>query len=354
MSLVSSRDLEFRLGMDRRQLQNLAAKAGRFYEPFDVPKRSGGVRHIDNPVGLLKEVQGRIYRRILHRVDLPPNMVGGVAKRSVRDNALAHVGQPTLVKLDLRNHYGRITNEDVFDALRRELRCGTDIASLLTRLTTVQRRLPQGASTSSMLANLVLLPAHREISLLAIERGCQYTLFVDDLSISGARARDLIQPVIEVLHRHGFALAKGKLEILDKGDRQETTGLVVNQRVAISRSDREEIRRDILWYSSLSCISEREFHSLMGRIRYTGFISPEKGRALAELAQRCLPRTVEGEVLREQDRRLPCRGNHRYRPAGGARTSSSATAAGLRPSGARTSNSAIAADCGVERLELAT
>jgi RNA-directed DNA polymerase len=313
--LVSWRQIEFMIGMDRRQLQNLALKAPRFYEPFDVLKRSGnGCRHIDNPIGLLKDVQGRIMRKILRPISLPSNMVGGVAGRSVRDNALAHVGQPTLVKLDLRNHFGRITNEQVFAALRRELGMSTEIAAVLTQLTTVQHRLPQGAATSTALANLVLLPAHREITRLAADHGCRYTLFVDDITISGSAARAMIQPTIAVLHRHGFALAANKLEIVDRCDSQATTGIVVNRRMTIARKEREAIRREVLQHAAKQRMADREFRSLVGRIRYVAFIDPSSGERLTELADRHLPPRVADYVADSTHRHLPCKGAHHYRP----------------------------------------
>ncbi|HEX4451711.1 MAG TPA: reverse transcriptase family protein [Kofleriaceae bacterium] len=324
--LVSWRQIEFMIGMDRRQLQNLASKAPRFYEPFDVLKRSGnGCRHIDNPTGLLKDVQGRIMRKILRPVSLPRNMVGGVAGRSVRDNALAHIGQPTLVKLDLRNHFGRITNDQVFAALRRELGMSTEIAAVLTQLTTLQHRLPQGAATSTALSNLVLLPAHREITRLAADHACRYTLFVDDITISGSAARAMIQPTIAVLHLNGFALAADKLEIVDRCERQATTGIVVNRRMTIARQEREAIRREVLQHAANPSMSDRDFRSLVGRIRYVAFIDINSGERLAELADRRLPPRVADHLVDRPHRHLPCRGAHRYRPTPRAAQNETAT-----------------------------
>jgi len=318
MMLVSWREVEFALGMDRRSLLNLGSKALYSYRPFDILKRTGsGRRHIDNPEGILKNVQQRIYRKFLRRIQVPDNMIGGVAGKSVKKNALVHVGQPTLVKLDLRNHFGRIDNNQVFEALRRELGASPTIAGVLTQLTTVQSRLPQGASTSSMLANLVLLPAHREISKIAAQAALNYTLFVDDLTLSGPGARRIIQPVIAILQRHGFAIAGNKLQILDSHDRQETTGLVVNCKVALSRDYREQIRTDVISFSRLGSISSREFSSLWGRIKYAAFIDPQHGSVLAEFAEEHLPSVITDDIVRSDESRFVCRepSLHRYRPS---------------------------------------
>jgi hypothetical protein len=316
VSLLSWRELEYLLGTDRRSLKNLAAKAPRFYEPFDVVKKTGdGLRHIDNPSGILKEIQRKIYRKLLRDHEMPANMIGGVTGRSVRQNAFCHVGHQTLVKLDLRNHFGRITNAQVLEALRRELGLSTEIARVVTQLTTVHSRLPQGAPTSSMLANLVVLPAHREISSLAERYAISYTLFVDDLTISGSRPRDILQSVIRILQRHQFAVAMKKLHILDRHDRQETTGLVVNREVSVGRAQREQIRIDLLRFARVKAMSLQEFSSIWGRIRYVGFIHAEHGKALAELAEAVLPVPSERPYIGLDERRCPCvdTARHRYK-----------------------------------------
>jgi RNA-directed DNA polymerase len=308
--------LEYLLQVDRRSLRNLAGKAPRFYEPFDVAKKAGGgLRHIDNPIGLLKEVQRKIYRKLLRDLDLPANMVGGVTGRSVRQNALCHVGHQTLVKVDLRNHFGRITNRQVFEALRRELGLSTEIASIITRLTTVHSRLPQGAPTSTMLANLVMLPAHRAISSFAERHSLSYTLFVDDLTISGSKPRDILQQIIQILQGYGFAIAAKKLHILDRHERQETTGLVVNREIAVGRAEREQLRLELLRLRDSKVMSLRQFSSIWGRIRYIGFIHASHGQALGELAEAVLPVPMEMPEIGADEQRQSCLNpaRHRYR-----------------------------------------
>ncbi len=317
MTIVSWRDLESRVGMKRADLLNLAAKAPRFYDAFDMVKRSGrGRRHIDNPIGILKQVQRKIYRGVLRDVVLPDNMFGGVARRSARENALAHVGKPTLVKLDVRNHFGRISHRQVFAALRRELGCSPSIAHVLTKLTTVHGRLPHGAPTSSMLANVVMLPAHREICELTRQKGLTYTVFVDDLTISGKGARDVIQPVVAILARHGFAISSHKREILDQRDRQETTGLVVNRRLTVARAKREQLRLDVLDFSRLEAMSARDYASIWGRINHVAYIEPRHGRRLADFAASRLPRVADDEVVVAEGGRIECKdvARHRHRP----------------------------------------
>src|SRR5690606_10172170 len=73
-----------------------------------LPKRSGGHRLIESPKSTLKQTQLQILREILDRV--PPHQAahGFVRERSVRTNALPHVGQRVVLKFDLENFYASV------------------------------------------------------------------------------------------------------------------------------------------------------------------------------------------------------------------------------------------------------
>src|SRR6185312_3948551 len=113
--------------------------------------------------------QHGILKRLLNNIPLPPFVFGGVRGRSVRDAASVHVGSPCIVALDIANCFGSVTHSQVFDAFRHRVNCSTEVAGLLTRLTTLRRCLPQGAPTSPALANLVLLKVYNRVVEIAEE-----------------------------------------------------------------------------------------------------------------------------------------------------------------------------------------
>lgn len=123
---------------------------------------------------------------------------GCVKGRSPHTNAKQHLNKPCVVSLDPANFFPSVTNAMVYQVWRDVFKFGPPVASLLTKLTTHQGHLPQGASTSGFLANLVLLSAGAELVAIAFAKDCAVTFYVDHISISGARAREVISP----LRRH--------------------------------------------------------------------------------------------------------------------------------------------------------
>ena len=245
--LVSLRRLEHLLARDRRRIIEIAGSAGRYYRPFDRRRErgKGKWRHIDNPVGPLKAIQKEIQRKILRPLELPETMLGGVAGRSIRDYAAHHVQQPVLVTLDLQDCFPRIGDLKVYKVFREVLGCSTEIAGLLTKLTTFQHRLPQGAPTSPTLANLTLLRMHREIVELADGLGLICAFYLDDIALSGHRAGDAVNSVIKIIQKHGHSARRRKIRRMRSGEAQKVTSVVVNRKISAGRERRQMIRERI-------------------------------------------------------------------------------------------------------------
>jgi hypothetical protein len=294
--LVSIRKLERILGVQRQDLTTLAEHAGQYYKSFDMRKIGKDKwRHIDNPIGELRKVQKRIYRRILKKYPIPGTMLGGVTKRSIIDNAKSHVRQSVIVILDIRNCFPSTSDLRIFDVYKRLFGCSTEIASVFTKLTTYQTRLPQGAPTSSALANFALLPIHDEIQKIASENAVCCTFFVDDITLSGRNAPLIIENIIKVIQKYGLSAPNGKKKIMRSGDTQQVTGLLVNKKPNISRSYVEKLRKDIIVASENGFISEQERLSIEGRAKFISRVNPNHSSRLQRLIDNVLP-VVTGQI----------------------------------------------------------
>jgi hypothetical protein len=303
--------------MGRADLEAIASTAGRYYKPFDRRRTrgEGKWRHIDNPKEPLKRIQKRINRRILSTVPLPPAMLGAVQGMSIRDNGLLHVRQPVVVTLDLRDCFPRTSHHDVATVLKRNFGCSEEITSLLTRLTTFQHRVPQGAPTSATLVNLSLLPLYDDIQELAERKGLRFSLWVDDITISGPAADDAIEPVIQLVQRHGHAVRQSKVHVMRSGNSQAVTGVVVNRKVGKARDYRAEIRRQIIDLADRPNPPAHEIQSVRSRIAHVRHLCPVQGDALQRLADKVLPAEGVGGTKPRSDEIRPCRcaKKHRHR-----------------------------------------
>lgn len=86
-----------------------------------------------------------------------------------------------------------------------------DVASLLTKLTTYKGHVPQGAPTSTYIANLVFTKTGNELAQLAKEYNITFTSFVDDLTFSSCCDFHFLVPtIIDIITRNGFIISHQK------------------------------------------------------------------------------------------------------------------------------------------------
>jgi RNA-directed DNA polymerase len=254
LDLFSIRDLESRLGYPREYLRDLAAKAGGHYDPFIKPNKFRWFqrvfkppkkRIIDNPDTELRAVQRRIYRRLLRRNILPFYACGGIQGKSLLDNFSIHCGAKVLVTIDIANFFPSVTNCQVYFLWREVLNCSPEIAGLLTQLTTFERHLPQGAATSTPLANILICAIYKRVRSECERLGVKFSTWVDDLAFSGANARQVISVVIRTLHRTGLKVSRRKIRIMGSGSQKILNGIIVGRYPGLLRENLARIRSGI-------------------------------------------------------------------------------------------------------------
>ncbi len=199
-----------------------------FYRPFLV-KRGAKVRQIDRPVGALKFLQSKIESTLLATFPFPHALHGCVRGRSPLTNARQHLDQPLVVKIDLADFYPSVTCRMVHSVRQNDFRFGPPIATLLTRLTTYKGHLPPKAHGQAVISlTLSFCRPPKEIEAIAFAMGCTVTFFVDDIAISGQRARESLTSIIGVIEKQGLSLRYGKTEVMTYAHPQIVTGYTVN------------------------------------------------------------------------------------------------------------------------------
>ncbi len=228
--------------------EELARSAPR-YRAVAIPKRSGGHRRLLVPDDRTKSVQRAILRRVLHGLRTHPAATGFEKGRSIVENALPHAGKAIVVNTDVVDFFTRTASSRV-DMYFRLVGWNAEAAALLTRLTTHDDGLPQGAPTSPRLANLVNRPLDTSLARYAADRGAEYTRYADDITFSFERdtrgsakkVRGILQLTRRRLKALGYEMHHGKTTIRRRHQRQEVTGLVVNDGVRLPRATRRRLR----------------------------------------------------------------------------------------------------------------
>lgn len=307
----SMENIERILEINRQELWKIANSAGSYYDPYDkkIVKSDGRIkwRHIDNPKEELKYIQRKILKKILVKqmLKLPNGMIGGVAGKSIKDNAQPHINQEMIVTIDIRNCFPSINNRMIFDIWRNVVKCGERQAVLFTKLTTFRTILPQGAPTSSVLCNLCLLPLFNEIKIYAYANGISFTLYVDDITLSG-KATDALPAigiVIKKIQKYGFGVRREKIGIMPANIAQKVTGLNTNKKVNIAQKKIEDVRSKILTIiKRRKGITRKELNSINGDIQFIHSVSKEKSQRLKEFANLLLPKNfIEADDQKKQE-----------------------------------------------------
>jgi RNA-directed DNA polymerase len=254
-------------------------------------------RQIDNPCMTLKAVQSRILHRLLGTVTLPHFVFGSVRGLCVREHARQHLGAKTVVKMDVTSYYPSITNRQIFHVWSSVLSCSPRIARLLTKLTTFNGHLPQGAPTSPALANILLASIYGPVLEACKTENIVVTTWVDDLIFSGDRARAVMNTVRSTLADNGLKLSAKKSRILNGRTAKVVTGVRLGKdRLRACKIKLGEIRAGIhnLECGRFTALGRaKDIQRLRGQINYIkSFCLSDSTRLAASLAR--LERQLEG------------------------------------------------------------
>lgn len=287
--------------MNITELKKWSSKSARNkgYKTFTIPKKSGGSRSITAPASGLKSIQSAL-NALLQAIFTPaPNAMGFVTGRNIMTNAAVHTGQTCIFNIDLENFFPSITKSMVRSALERELGgilTDRGVINMICSLCTVPDKngnevLPQGAPTSPVISNIVLKRMDDELHKVAERYSMRYTRYADDMTFSHSKQMRRMsslsmQRIAEVIGRHKFKINESKTHTGYPGCRREVTGVVVSDKLNVSREFVKQLRTLLhLWkkygYAQAQTIYTRDFCSgefrslrsvINGKINYMSMI----------------------------------------------------------------------------------
>lgn len=215
------------------------------------------VRTLNPPKKELKQIQKKINKYLVQNIQLPRYAHGAVKGLDNIKNAKVHKGQKYVFQTDIRDFFPSISYTKVYDALIIS-GFSPDVASLITKLTTLNHHLPQGAPTSPFLANLVFTSTGNKIQKIADMHNLRFTTFVDDVTLSSQTDfKHIIPQIIGIIKNSGYKISHGKTSY--KSGITEITGVrLPNNSMTITNKFREKIENTV-------SLSEA---SLQGMINY--------------------------------------------------------------------------------------
>ena len=292
-----------------QQLKWAERNAEKLYRPGPSKEKSDGtIRETFDACAPLKTIQEQINKKILQVVHYPPYLQGGIkdrnAPRGYVRNASLHSDTKILVNEDISNFFPSIKAAQINRAWRELFKFSPIVADCLTALTTYRGRLPQGAKTSSYLANLVFWDIEPEIVEEITNAGLIYSRYIDDITISSktivsSSVKQLAIGLIrKMCTRNGYKLKKSKHRIETSGHVMHVNNLVVNKQAALPRKEKARVRAAI---HELELLSEfdyttdyyaRKYNSVSGRVSILTRLHPKLGEKYRYILDGLRPRNV--------------------------------------------------------------
>jgi RNA-directed DNA polymerase len=241
----TQRDVAKLVRETKEDLKTLATD--RFKEQFLVRrqiKTGEKIRNLVYPEGRLRAVHERLKFH-LSKIIQPSYLMSPRKGRSQRTNAEAHLSATQCLTLDLKQFYPSTTRFMIQNALISQFGMASDVAGLIARLSTADDVACFGSPLTPVLATLV----HRQM-FDAIADRCEiehlsYTVWVDDLTISGEKISGSFRPDVRRiisecgLKSHKLAFRTGNRPIFITGVGVVGDSLIVPRRY--------ELKSRILW-----------------------------------------------------------------------------------------------------------
>lgn len=238
------------------------------YQQFKIKKKSGGYRQITAPRNQSFMMLLQSVNEILKAMYTPSeNAMGFTEHRSVVTNAAVHKEQNYVFNIDLKDFFPSVEQGRVLKRLTlAPFNFSPQIALLIsglcsmrvkreqtieTKLNDLDKKflyvLPQGAPTSPIITNMICDTLDRRLSGLAKRFGLHYTRYADDITFSSmhyvyAENGEFMKELVRIINGQGFTINAAKTRLQKHGSRQEVTGLIVCEKLNVTKKYVREIR----------------------------------------------------------------------------------------------------------------
>ncbi|TDG36965.1 RNA-directed DNA polymerase [Pedobacter changchengzhani] len=275
------------------------------YHTFEIPKKSGGKRVISAPKSRLKALQLWVLEHVLNNISINDVAHGFIKNRSIVTNATPHLATDIVINVDLKDFFPTINYKRV-KGLFHKFGYSEQLATLFALICTYaetevvemdgvsyyvqkgNRFLPQGSPASPAISNLIAYRLDKKIQGLASKFNFTYTRYADDLSFSTSNENEkniasLLFFVKKLIEAEGFTLHPEKTHIMRKGALQKVTGIVVNEKLNIQRSQLQKFRALLHnietngWKNQKWGKAKNLINAIEGYINFISMVNAEKG-----------------------------------------------------------------------------
>ena len=175
-------------------------------------------------------------------MNYPAYLTGSIKGSDYKVNAALHTNARIVINEDISGFFPSTSTERIFNIWYGLFGFSQEVSQCLTQLTTRQGELPQGAITSSFLANLVFWQDEPTLQEKFAAQGLVYSRYVDDIAVSSKafltdqEKSEVVRQIYGMLLKHGYRPKRAKHEISTSSTRMEVTKLSINAKPGLGKA----------------------------------------------------------------------------------------------------------------------
>jgi len=223
------------------------------YKRKTISKKSGGKRKLLIPPETTDKLQKKL-NNILQTIYKAPNPVHAFIrtkdnekKKSIVSNAKQHVKKQVVINVDIKDffdtiNFGRVRG--VF--LAKPISLNKTLATKFAQLISYDNKLPQGASTSPIISNIICKKMDHNLIQFSKKNSLTYSRYADDITLSThkniSNTDFILEEIEKIIMANGFEINPLKTRVQFANQPQVVTGLKVNQKVNVPRKYIRQVR----------------------------------------------------------------------------------------------------------------
>lgn len=284
-------------------------------DPHEIKKEDGSSRIVNDAKPRLKTLHKLIHSELLSKVIYPPYITGSIKGHDYSSNAAIHTNKSIVIAEDIKGFFPNTKTRLIHEIWQYFFGFSSDVAEILTKLTTKDDCLPQGGVCSSYLANLAFWNIEGDVYSRFQADGIEYSRYVDDITISSnvvlskSDKTKAISTIYGMLIKKGYKPKRSKHEIQTQSKPMIVTKLMVNNKVSLTNNERNKIRSAVFQLENRINSGERGFTvasdltKVSGRIGVLNRFHQAEGKQL-----KCRMRILRGilEKCPIHNTTLPC------------------------------------------------
>jgi RNA-directed DNA polymerase len=274
-------ELHNKSGVSEVKLRWLQTHASILYKTYQINKRSGGKRTIEQPTKEIKVIQRWISRKILGNLPISSCATAYHKGASIKLNARAHRKSRFTIRLDFKDFFPSFRRSGIEKFLINHTKLDHEDITFCLDFFCRYDSLAVGAPSSPHLTNVLMYQIDELILEYCKPNNLIYTRYADDMFISSYVASNLHEiesRIVDVIEMYPYAKLKLNSEKtihLSRKYRRSITGLIITPdgRISIGR-DKKRVIKALVHKFKLDTIEPENKARTRGLVAFASDVEP--------------------------------------------------------------------------------